>query len=40
MEDKIKEIIEDINKQTNLSVGKIYELVKGAHVLFKKIHGK
>lgn len=29
-------LVEDINKQTNLSVGKIYKLAKGAHVLFKE----
>lgn len=29
-------LVENINKQTNLSVGKIYKLAKGAHVLFKE----
>ena len=31
----INYLVETINKKTNLSVGKIYELVKGAHVIFK-----
>ena len=32
----INYLVENINKQTDLSVGKIYELVKSAHVLFKE----
>lgn len=32
----INHLVENINKQTDLSVGKIYELVKSAHVIFKE----
>ena len=32
----INYLVENINKHTNLSVGKICELVKSAHVLFKE----
>lgn len=32
----INHLVETINKQTDLSVCKIYELVKSAHVLFKE----